>query len=64
MRNDDVLKLVKEDRLQYRRRIVEQKFSYAADILRGSSGYNILLILIKAKFTETSKRTAKKNVDG
>ena len=45
MRNDDVQKMVKEDRLQCRRRFVKQKLSYAGHILRASSGDNILLIL-------------------
>jgi len=44
MRNEDVLKVVKEDRLQCRR-IVKHKLSYAGHILRGSSGDSILLIL-------------------
>jgi len=41
VRNEDVLKVVKEDHLQCRR-IVKQKLSYAGHILRGSSGDNIL----------------------
>jgi len=45
MRSEDVLKVVKEDHLQCRRRIVKQKLSYAGHILRGSSGDNIQMIL-------------------
>jgi len=45
MRNEHVLKVVKENRLQWRRRIVKQKLSYAGHILRGSSGDNILMVL-------------------
>ena len=64
MRND-VLNWVKEDCLQCRRRIVKQKLSYAGYILRGSSGNNILLILVgRQNLREESKGTAKKNVDG
>jgi len=44
MKDEDVLKVVKEDSLQCRR-IVKQKLSYTGHVLRGSSGNNILLIL-------------------
>jgi len=61
MRNEDVLKVVKVDRLQCRRRIVKHKLSYAGHILRRSSGNNILLIL-ECKIYGKKARTPKKNV--
>ena len=67
MRNDDVLKLVKEDHLQCRRRMVKHKlfirnyrFIYAGHILRGSTFY----CFGWQNLRKESKGTAKKNVDG
>jgi len=51
-----------EEKLHFRKNIVKQKLAYAEHVLRGSSGFNALLLL-KGKFDWKRTRTTQKNVD-